>query len=217
MSNSSVLSVPADLLSTDAVFAVKGKPPLTILRSIAEDFWRDARDFLKRFDFMREHSSAQSERVKNFVDLRMACECVLKSHALLSSHGSEAVVYKAVRGANHDIEKLSKLCSYMPDRILYDEVAVKFSGLAVELRYSLEATHAFYAWKIVEGSSGIDYGATLGSAVWLNSLHENIVQLISSINNEFTGRIVDKIEDLLENDGSMKEFMDNKPWKKPNV
>lgn len=43
-------------------------------------------------------------RVKSFVDLLMACECSLKSHALLSMPDKTPVeAYRAVRACGHNM------------------------------------------------------------------------------------------------------------------
>lgn len=100
--------------------------PTSIIRTIAESYLHDAQDFVKRFDLLWEEMLHKSGRIKSFIDLLMACECVLKAHvAMTREHEQPDIVYRDIRKAGHNIEKLAGMANWMSSRIIYEDIAEK--------------------------------------------------------------------------------------------
>lgn len=181
----------------------------SILHTIAEHFHRDANDFAARFDALWEHGSLMHKmgRVKSFVDLLMACECSLKSHALLSTPDKTPVdAYRAVRACGHNIGKLASLASYLQDRAPYDYLAGQLVELPVHIRYSLEAYEAFFPAFVERDQAEKNYSATIGCDPWVLKIRKMLGVLLEGISNEFSGEVAMDLVDLIDSERAFAEF-----------
>ena len=106
---------------------------------LAYYFYADASDFLERFDVFYENYS-QTKRFKCFVDLLMGFECILKSHIFLKHKSNNMEeVYKIVKKAGHDLNKLAELANYENNGEMYNKVKNDLGEYSVFIRYSLNA------------------------------------------------------------------------------
>lgn len=182
--------------------------PLSVLHTIAEHYHFDASDFLERFCILREVELSKTGRIKNFVELLMACECALKSHAILGQINKDAcTVYSAIRAAGHNIEKLADAASYMSNRQDYEFLKENLKNLSVFIRYSLEAYDTFFPALKEHQEASVNYAQTLGSAVWINSIIEALRRILNASNEEFTGWVTDDIMAILNHEAEVEAFM----------
>lgn len=183
--------------------------PSSLLHTVAEHFHRDASDFSTRFDELWENASLMHKmgRVKSFVDLLMACECSLKSHALLSMLDKKPVeAYRAVRACGHNIGKLAPLANYLKDRAPYEYLASHLTELPVHIRYSLEAYETFFPALVDRGQADKNYSATIGCNPWVLEIRDVLGLLLEAIGEEFSGEISMELGDLIGREEAFKAF-----------
>jgi hypothetical protein len=183
--------------------------PSSVLHSVAEHFHRDASDFAARFDALWEHGSLMHKmgRVKSFVDLLMACECSLKSHALLSMpEKTPFEAYRAVRACGHNIGKLAPLANYLKDRAPYEHLASQLVELPVHIRYSLEAYEAFFPTLVDRDQADKNYSATIGCNPWVLEIRKVLGTLLEGISEEFSGEVSMDLVELIDGEKAFAEF-----------
>lgn len=146
-------------------------------------------------------------RVKSFVDLLMACECSLKSHALLSLPDKTPVeAYRAVRACGHNISKLVPLANYLQDRTPYDYLASQLVELPVHIRYSLEAYEAFFPALVDREQADKNYSATIGCNPWVLEIRKVLGVLMEGISKEFSGEVSMDLVELIDSEKAFAEF-----------
>lgn len=181
---------------------------ISIHRSIAEYYWIDAMDFLARFNFLWEKEVHKTGRIKTFVDLLMACECALKSHAML---GSEAecpkIIYGKIRKAGHKIDKLAGLACLNHDRSKYEFVKSELQDFSVFIRYALEAYDTFFPVLDNWDKAEIDHSKTIGNNPWVMSIRDCAQALVDELTPRFTGLVTMDITRILAHAEEMKNFM----------
>ncbi|MEF8718325.1 MAG: hypothetical protein V5B44_11585 [Candidatus Accumulibacter necessarius] len=188
---------------------VMQEKPLSLLHSIAEHFHRDAVYFATRFDVLWENGQLMHKmgRTKSFVDLLMACECSLKSHALLSLQDlPPAEAYREVRSCGHNIHRLAKLAAYLPDRAAYQHLGAELAQLPVHIRYSLEAYETFFPAFVDRKYADQNYSETIGNNPWVVRVRGSLGVLVDGIANELSGAIPMDLELLLQHEHELREF-----------
>lgn len=184
--------------------------PLSILRTIAHHYTEDARDFVERFDLLWENQLHKTGRIKSFVDLLMACECVLKAHVMLGrSSDDPREVYKEIRKASHQIGPLAKAAVFLTDRSIYDELARRLDNFSVLIRYSLDAYETFFPSYIERHEAKLNYSHTIGNSPWVLEVRALIVPLLDSVSDELGGLVTDDIGAILEHERQIREFIDS--------
>ena len=155
-------------------------PPLPESIGVAEDFCHDCYDLLQRYKLTIEaFFGVRSKRLKCFVDLRMAAECILKAHAAyyLMQELSRREVVKSVEGYGH---RLGRLGGDVSKSVAADKWAAlapfieQLDRLPVGLRYRLDVFD-------FRGVNEEFYYATVGSDAWLDNLHD----AIEAVANDF--------------------------------
>jgi hypothetical protein len=149
---------------------------------IANDFFHDGLDFLHRYQLTLEaFLTIRSRRLKLFVDLRMAMECMLKSLVSyhLSVETSREMVIRKVEGYRHNISKLAIDAEVHIEIKEKDAIHVflkQLDSLPVALRYRLDGID-FYEWdeKL--------YHDTVGSNNWMDQLYEVVKLVAYSLDN----------------------------------
>lgn len=172
---------------------------VTIHRAIAEYYWHDARDFLARFNALWETETHKTGRIKTFVDLLMACECALKSHAMLGREEKECPVetYKKVRRAGHKIDELADLASLNPDRHRYNFVKKELKKFSVFIRYTLEAYDMFFPAMLDNWEKAkVNHSKTIANYPWVVSIRDSAQALVDELNPYFTGSVANDIEKI---------------------
>lgn len=183
--------------------------PISIHRSVAEYYWLDAMDFLARFNVLWEKETHKTGRIKTFVDLLMACECALKSHAMLGAENKECAkeIYRKVRAAGHKIDKLADLACLNPDRNGYESIKNELKEFSVFIRYALEAHDTFFPalddWEKAE----INHSKTIGNHLWVMSIRDRTQALVDELNPHFTGFVTNDIGTILAHEEEMIAFM----------
>lgn len=146
-------------------------------------------------------------RVKSFVDLLMACECSLKSHALLSMSDKTPIeAYRAVRACGHNIGKLVPLANYLKDRAPYDYLAGQLVELPVHIRYSLEAYEAFFPALVDRDQADKNYSATIGCNSWVLEIRKVLGVLLEGVSEEFSGEVSMDLVELIDSEKAFAEF-----------
>lgn len=183
--------------------------PLSVLYSIAEHYHRDAFDFASRFDVLWEDQTHKTGRIKSFVDLLMACECVLKSHIILGRLSDDPKdVYSRIRKASHQIEPLAKAACYLEDRSSYEAIAQRLHEFSVFIRYSLDAYETFFPSYIERCEAKLNYSQTIGNNSWVLEVRTILGTLLDSSNDRFSGFVTDDIGAIVEHEKQMKEFIE---------
>lgn len=183
--------------------------PISLMRSIAEHYFYDARDFVARFDVLWEHQTHKTGRIKSFVDLYMAAECALKSHILLGQeHDDPKKVYSLMRKAGHRIGALADAAPYLGDRVHYNAIKTQLDEFSVLIRYSLDAYDTFFPPLLERDQAKLKYSETIGKNPWVLDVRAVVDSLIESVADEFTGFISTDIDAIVENERKMCEFMD---------
>lgn len=185
-------------------------PPVTVLHTLANHYHRDARDFAERFDLLWEAQLHKTGRIKSFVDLLMACECSLKSHAFVGRRGEEPkTAYLKVRKFRHDIGQLADYACYLVDRNPYDFLKERLGAFSVFIRYSIDAYETFFPSAMEREEAPINYSKTIGNNAWVLEIRECLETLLDSIATEFSGFVTDDLAALLAHELQMKEFADS--------
>lgn len=174
---------------------------------IANSFFLDAIELLTRYRLTTEYFSAiKSRRVKLFVDLRLAYECILKAHlAYFDEQSSDRkMLIRKVESFRHDIERLLGdiipfLSEHLVQRgqLLNKELAL----LPISLRYYLDVCDFLEA-------QNDHYYATIGRDSWMEGFAEFVRALIDQMNKNLQShsRIVggDELWDAMIHDGYNK-------------
>lgn len=183
--------------------------PLSVLHTIASHYEQDARDFLERFNLLWEAQLHKTGRIKSFVDLLLACECMLKCHIVLQQVQKDPkVVYKEVRSYRHDIQALAHAATYLQDRTCYVQIEERLSQFSVFIRYSLDAYETFFPSALERSDALINYSATIGNNPWVLASRDLVASALSSTHGEFQGLVTDNLSDLLQHDLDMQKFVE---------
>ncbi|AHB08387.1 hypothetical protein U875_09610 [Pandoraea pnomenusa 3kgm] len=182
--------------------------PVNVLRSIAEHFAEDARDFVERFDLTWGPLTSKTARIKSFVDLMMACECALKAHIAIGHESCDPhEIYSRIRGAGHHIDRLAVLANFMESRSVYEEVSARLGNLSVFVRYSLESYDLFFPLARDWSETKVVYSETIGSDAWIRKLRSQIQQLIDRLNDELGGLVSNDVNAIFLNEVALEELL----------
>ncbi|WP_330114359.1 hypothetical protein SA496_20150 [Pseudomonas sp. JS3066] len=164
---------------------------------IANDFFHDCQDFLHRYRLTVESFYAvKSKRMKLFLDLRMAAECLMKAYLAynVSPKLSRRETIGKIEKYSHKINKLATDVKGHIDASLWAKIepfVQPLNALPVGLRYRLDG----YDFRELNEEF---YYSTVGSDDWLNALHAAIAESAEGLNKKLQNhsRIV-TIEELL--------------------
>ncbi|BAN34585.1 hypothetical protein SCD_n00743 [Sulfuricella denitrificans skB26] len=189
--------------------AAMTEKPLSVLYSIAEHYYHDAFDFAARFDVLWKIETHKTGQIKAFVDLLMACECALKSHAILGNFDADPKqVYCDIRKAGHSIERLADLACFLSDRSNYDFLKERLQPFSVIIRYSLEAYDTFFPAFVEWDNAEIHYSGTIGNTQWCFAVRKCLQSLLESLTDKFSGLATPDIGAIFEHERQMKEFIE---------
>lgn len=184
--------------------------PLSVLHTLARHYARDAQDFLDRFNVLWERQPHKTGRIKSFVDLLLACECVLKAHVILGRIGDDPdIVYQEVRGHQHDISALADAARLLDDRTAYQFLKDRLGPFSVFIRYSLDAYETFFPSAMERADASIRYSNTIGNDPWVLECRDSVSTLVSFSERHLSGFVSDDLSALMQNELQMKEFADN--------
>lgn len=166
---------------------------------VANDFFHDGMDFLCRYQITKDDFHVvRSRRLKLFLDLRMAAECVLK--ATVAYHmpvetGRDQLI-KLIENYKH---KIGNLALHVKEKVevckwaVFEPFVMNLDALPVGLRYRLDG-------RDFRESDEDLYYSTIGMDGWLEQLHDAIELLAYSLDKKLqsSSRIIASREILLE-------------------
>lgn len=167
-------------------------------QALAQHFYLDALDLYERFHAHWESQPRKSSRVKSFIDLRMACECMLKAKCVVArQHLPLFEAYKEVKDLGHRIQNLASQAQRAQSSTANERAVEYFDRFGVGLRYSVDAYEYFFpvARRLRDGRRS--YASTLGDADWMNEAKAVVVELLEWGSLEFNGEVGDDIEAIL--------------------
>lgn len=186
--------------------------PSSAHRALAQHFFLDAIDLDFRYRTHWESQPRKSSRVKSFIDLLMACECILKAQCILGR--SEIAIieaYREIRKIGHSIEELSNSAQTFFPMPAHERAKQQFHSFNVGLRYSVDA-HLYFFPPLREGQEEVNlYSATLGSTTWMEESAAIVDELIAWGKNEFTGEVADSIGQIFHDEELLWQALTVRP------
>lgn len=147
-----------------------------IKKEIAEYFISDSKQFLFRYEKLREFQNDLSQRSKLMIDLMFSIECSLKALIFLESEDNEKITYKKIK--THDLKKLYGLIVDKSELIEFEMFLETNTDLYnVSSRYTLEAHINFRENNVL----GELYYNTIADFTWLDSLYEVARSALDSV------------------------------------
>ncbi|UJW82548.1 hypothetical protein [Hydrogenophaga sp. SL48] len=166
--------------------------------TLAQHYFLDALDLCHRFQAHWEDQPRKSSRVKSFVDLLMACECMLKAQCIVArEHLSLAEAYSEVKGFQHNIKELATAADLAFPSDVHGRACEYFGSFSVSLRYSVDVHEYFFPIGSPPKSGRKGYDETLGNSVWRNAAVATVNELLEWGKNRFNGEVTDNIADIL--------------------
>ena len=149
---------------------------------LAQHYFLDSLDLHNRFLQHWEDQPRRSSRVKSFIDLMMACECLLKAQCILSQNLKPlGEAYGQVKKFGHNIDNLSRFAEKSFPMQAHGQSRDYFGQFSVSLRYSAESHHFFNP---IENSGPPDrpnYCMTLGNSVWLQGANNVVLDRVEKV------------------------------------
>jgi hypothetical protein len=153
---------------------------------IANDFFHDAGDLLHRYHLTVDHFyKIKSKRLKLFLDLRMAAECILKAYPayFLMDGARREEVIRRVEAYGHNVKKISTDVqpTISPELwAVFDHFVEQLAVLPVGLRYRLDGAD-------FRELNEDFYYETVGSDSWMEALHDAVRGLREALNGHLVG------------------------------
>ena len=145
-------------------------------KEISEFFLTDARDYIKRYEILKENSTHIGLRSKLLIELLFAVECSLKSLIYLESQEDEKKTYDKI--LTHKIDKLVNMLSEDSKNEYKKLIPIKINHFVVGIRYQLESEIDF------RDENGIlvkKYYNTIANFAWLDEISTQILSFIKYI------------------------------------
>lgn len=153
---------------------------MDINKKISIYFLEDSRDYLIRYQVLKERAAHLGLRSKLLLELLFALECSLKSIIFFESSEDEKATYNKVR--THKLDKLSMFLSENSKQ-KFDNLLKKYlTDFSVDIRYKLESEIDF---RTKEGVLAEKYYNTIANVIWLDELYlqiSNFIEYISGLN-----------------------------------
>ena len=148
---------------------------------VADRFFTDADDLLSRYRLTFERDYARkSRRLKCYIDLRLAVECLLKG--TLAYHfdpgADRQQVIEYVQRWQHKLDRLFGECAeHLPESLAsgLPSVIADMGSLPIGLRYALDA------YDFIEAREAVYY-KTVGSDGWMKRLEELVSEFRENLN-----------------------------------
>jgi hypothetical protein len=182
-------------------------------RTLAQHYFLDALDLRQRFHMHWDDQPRKSSRIKSFVDLLMACECMLKAQCIVArAHLSLPEAYRQVRELSHGISKLAAAAEadWRSQTEVHRRATEYFGAFGVGLRYSVDAHQYFFPLGRKQKSGRRSYDSTLGNCHWRKAAEATVAELLDWGQGQFTGEVTDDIEVIWQDDLAVEAAM-NEP------
>lgn len=146
---------------------------MNLNKKISEYFLTDCREYLIRYEILRNNSTYLGNRSKLLVDLLFALECLLKSIIFIESVDLEKDTYSKI--ITHDLKDLyNKLTS--ESRKKYQEcIKYDLSEYQISIRYQVESEIDF---RNDQGVLDSRYYNTIADPDWLEDVYKQIKDLL---------------------------------------
>lgn len=145
-------------------------------KKISEMFLTDARDYLKRYEILKEKSTHIGLRGKILIELLFAVECALKSLIFIESEFDEKTTYHKIH--THKLHTLINMLSAQSKNEYDKIVTTKINHFIVGIRYQLESVIDFTN---EHGVLDKKYYNTIANFEWLDNLSFQISNFIDYI------------------------------------
>ncbi|MGF1849886.1 hypothetical protein [Vibrio lentus] len=115
-------------------------------------------------------------------------------------------VYRLLKKAGHDLNRLADLSSYKTED-LYQKVKSNLGEYSVCIRYSLDAYENFLPFCIGITQDQFDYSDTMANSSWMKEMRDLLEELVSLTSHEFCGVV--EFNDVFEDMDRMRQFAVN--------
>lgn len=174
---------------------------------LAQHYFLDSLDLHCRFLRHWEEQPRKSSKVKSFIDLMMACECLLKAQYLLcQTERPLAEAYSHIKKLGHNIVKLSRAAEEIHPLQAHEDSRLYFGQFSVGLRYSAESHHFFFPIKN-NATCRPTFSTTLGNSVWIQGANDVVVALTHWCRPHFTGIVTGNIDEILLEERDIESVM----------
>jgi len=151
---------------------------INLNKDISDLFLSDARDFLIRYQNLKESATHIGLRSKLFVELLFALECSLKSLIFIESQLDEKETYKKVKKLSHKIEYLISNLKPESHTKFQELITIDLNYYKVFNRYLVESELVF---REDVGILGKHYYSTIANFVWMDEIYSQIKTFIDYI------------------------------------
>ena len=135
-------------------------------KQIAQEFFVDSGDYLKRYHTLKEHQTHIGNKSKLLIDLLFSIECSLKALIFLESIVDEKETYKKIK--THDLVTLTNIITSVTLAELKEILKQDLDGISVSARYTLDANIHF---RNLSGIFDEFYYSTIGNPAWLDKIY----------------------------------------------
>ena len=144
-----------------------------INEQIAKEFLTDSKDFLIRYNILKECSIAghQGLRSKLLVDLLFSAECSIKALVFLTLREDVNAIYKKI--CTHTLQSLLDI---LPDKEKMEcekFLNTDFISFSIENRYLVEVYKTFHS----NGALDEHYYDTIANPAWFDSVSDKLEEL----------------------------------------
>jgi len=148
-------------------------------KEIAEYFISDSKEYLFRYQKLKEYQTQISNRSKLMIDIIFSIECSLKALIFIESTEDEKATYKKIK--THNLKYLFDLVSNKSEFSELEQLLNENIELYdVSSRYTLEANINFRENNIL----GELYYDTIANFLWLDNLHDIALSLLNIIESK---------------------------------
>ncbi len=146
----------------------------------ARYFLNDSKDYLYRYQNLKENQSGLSERSKLLIDILFSIECSLKALVFLKSNQSEKETYGIIKKCGHKLKCLmSRIdAEHIPDYL--STTVTVLSEFEICSRYTIEANIDF---RNDHGVMDEFYYSTIANPQWLDEQYGKADKVYNYVNS----------------------------------
>lgn len=149
-----------------------------INKQIAEYFTSDSREFLFRYQQLKEFQTHISSRGKLLIDLMFSIECSLKALIFFESQENEKITFKKIK--THNLKHLFNQVIDRSEVLQVEETIDAIDLYNVSARYTLDANIQFKENNILSEK----YYATIANFQWLDDIYHIAKALLDYVSSK---------------------------------
>ncbi len=149
---------------------------MKINKEISTYFLTDAKDYLNRYQILKEKATHIGLRSKLLIELLFALECSLKSIIYLETNEDEKIIYGKL--LSHNLDKLFNLLSENSKSEYKTLIKEDLHKFQVGIRYQLESEIDFRTEK---GVLSEKYYNTIANFLWLDNIYNQVANFVAYI------------------------------------